>query len=179
MKGAALALKARGEARLGEGELTINAEECRSFARALGVVQAYQRQERLGEVVIIHLGTNNSSLDERSFAHLMEALKDRKSVWFLTAKSDKLEAVEAVNRSLRTLVARYPNAHLYDWHGVSLEHPELFYSDRTHLRPEGARFYAREIFARIAAEVRQTQRLDQSRQHAAQLPTGAVLPVSE
>ena len=151
MKGAALSLKAMGEDRLGEGELIINAEECRSFARALGVVQAYRKEDRLGEVVVIHLGTNNSSLDERNFDRLMEALADRKSVWFLTAKSDKTEAVESVNRSLQALVARYPKAHLYDWRGASELHPEIFYSDRTHLRPEGARFYAREIFARIAS----------------------------
>lgn len=179
MKGAALSLKAMGEARLGEGQLTINAEECRSFARALGVVQAYRRQERLGEVVVIHLGANNSNLDSRNFSHLMEALSDRKSVWFLTAKSDKTEAVEAVNRSLQVLAARYPNAHLFDWRGASEAHPELFYSDRTHLRPEGARFYAREIFARIASEVLRAQPPKQAHQATPERPNDTQAPSAE
>jgi len=173
MKGAALSLKAAGEARLGEGQLTINAEECRSFARALGVVQTYRQQERLGEVVVIHLGANNSNLDSRNFAHLMEALSDRRSVWFLTAKSDKAEAVEAVNRSLQAMVARYPNAHLYDWRSASEAHPELFYSDQTHLRPEGSRFYAREIFARIASDVLRSQPPKQARQATPERPADA------
>nr|WP_320133430.1 acyltransferase family protein [uncultured Holophaga sp.] len=181
MKGAALALRTKGDARLGKGGLNIDAEECRSFTRALGVVQACRRTGTLGEVVVIHLGANNSSLEPRQFGRLMDELADRKGVWFVTAKSNKIDAVETVNRELKTLVARYPKAHLYDWCAASEEHPELFYSDRTHLRIEGARFYAREIFSRLASEVKEERLVAPSEAplkevavHPAQVPPPAV-----
>ncbi len=154
MKGAALALKAEGEARLGEGRIVINAEESRPFSQAVSVVKAYKTQKRLGDVVVIHLGTNNSSIPESQFQRLMELLSDRKLVLFLNAKSDKEEACEAVNRSLLRQAGGGGNAKVLDWNAVGGAHPELFYEDRTHLRPGGARFYAESILAEIAREPR-------------------------
>ncbi|MFN8011611.1 MAG: acyltransferase family protein [Holophagaceae bacterium] len=154
MKGAALALKAEGEARLGEGRIAINAEESRPFAQAVSVVKAYKAQKRLGDVVVIHLGTNNSSISEAQFQRLMELLGDRRLVLFLTAKSDKEEACEAVNRSLLRQADGGANARVLDWNALGGAHPELFYEDRTHLRPGGARFYAESILAEIAREPR-------------------------
>jgi peptidoglycan/LPS O-acetylase OafA/YrhL/lysophospholipase L1-like esterase len=154
MKGAALALKAEGEARLGEGRIAINAEESRPFAQAVSVVKTYKAQKRLGDVVVIHLGTNNSSIPESQFQRLMELLADRQLVLFLTAKSDKEEACEAVNRALLRQAAPGSNARVLDWNALGAAHPELFYEDRTHLRPGGTRFYADSILAEIAKEPR-------------------------
>lgn len=154
MKGAALALKAEGEARLGEGRIAINAEESRPFAQAVSVVKAYKAQKRLGDVVVIHLGTNNSSIPDAQFERLMELLSDRRLVLFLNAKSDKEEACDAVNRALLRQAAGGANARVLDWNAVGAAHPELFYEDRTHLRPGGARFYAESILAEIAREPR-------------------------
>lgn len=151
MKGAAVALKDAGEAQMGKSHIVINAEESRSFARAYEVVKDYKAEGRLGDVVVIHLGANNSSLPEREFNHLMALLSDRKLVLFLTVKSDKVDACNEVNTHLEELVKRVPNARLVDWKGISEDHPELFYSDQTHLRPMGARYYASHILAQIHA----------------------------
>jgi peptidoglycan/LPS O-acetylase OafA/YrhL len=150
MKGAAVSLKKLGESYLGEGMVQIDAEECRSFASALEVLRTYRREERLGEVVVIHLGTNNSSIPEEQFRRLMAQLADRKLVLFLTAKSDKIQACETVNHSLDSLVAGFPNARLFDWRAAAEAHPDYFYSDQTHLRPEGAQFYSHLILAHLA-----------------------------
>jgi peptidoglycan/LPS O-acetylase OafA/YrhL len=152
MKGAALSLKKMGEATLGTGMIQINAEESRPFFSALPILQAYKHDNRLGEVVVVHLGTNNSHISEDNFRKLMSVLADTHLVLFLTAKSDKVEACEAVNRALGTLVARYPNARLLDWNTVAGTHPEYFYSDQTHLRPEGAVHYAELILAQVASQ---------------------------
>lgn len=150
MKGAALTLKRLGEASLGKGRIIIDAEECRSFSHALPLLRAYKAEGRLGDLVVIHLGTNNSSVPQEQFAHLMKFLADRRLVVFLTAKSDKISACEKVNQNLRAFVQGYPNARLLDWKGTMDLHPECFYSDITHLRTEGADQYANFILTTFA-----------------------------
>jgi len=149
MKGAAIALKEAGEAQMGKSHIVINAEESRSFARAYEVARTYKEEQRLGDIVVIHLGANNSSIPEREFKRLMELLSDRKLVLFLTVKSDKVSICDAVNARLEELVKDAPNARMVDWKSMSDSHPELFYSDQTHLRPMGARYYASHILAQI------------------------------
>ncbi len=153
MKGAALALKRLGESSLGKGRILIDAEECRSFSHALPLLRAYKAEGRLGDLVVIHLGTNNSSVPEEQFARLMTFLADRRLVVFLTAKSDKIPACEKVNQNLRTFAQGYPNARVLDWKGTMDLHPECFYSDVTHLRAEGADQYAHFILASLAGSV--------------------------
>lgn len=160
MKGAAAALKDAGEAQMGKSHIAINAEESRSFARAYEVAKDYKAEGRLGDVVVIHLGANNSSIPEREFTRLMKLLADRKLVLFLSVKSDKTSACQEVNARLEELVKQAPNARLVDWKGLSEAHPELFYTDQTHLRPMGARYYASHILAQIHA--RREEALGQS-----------------
>jgi peptidoglycan/LPS O-acetylase OafA/YrhL len=151
MKGAAVALKRMGEASLGDGMIQINAEECRPFGRAIEVLRGYQRENRLGEVVVIHLGTNNSSIPAGQFRSLMNLLADRRLVLFLTVRSEHADACEKVNKALESLVLEFPNARVFDWNGAAETHPELFYADHTHLRPEGSQFYARMILTQVSA----------------------------
>ena len=150
MKGAAVPLKRIGEASLGTGMIQINAEECRPFFSALEILRDYKRENRLGEMVVVHLGTNNSNIPVQQFRELMDLLADRRSVLFLTAKSDKLKACENVNRTLASLAAEFPNARVLDWKSAADAHPEYFYPDQTHLRPEGARRYAELILNELA-----------------------------
>jgi len=153
MKGAAIALKAAGESRLGDGTILINAEESRPFGQSLEIVQAYKDEGRLGEVVVIHLGTNNNSIQKAQFNKLVEFLADRRLVLFVTARSDNQAACDAVNASLAHLVDGVANAYLFDWKAVAAERPELFYTDQTHLRPLGARFYATALLNQIDVRI--------------------------
>ena len=47
-----------------------------------------------------------------------------------------------MNDTLAAGVKKYKNAVLLDWHGYGGAHPEFFYDDGIHLRPEGAAAYA-------------------------------------
>lgn len=51
------------------------------------------------------------------------------------------------------IVQSYPNAKLLDWKGTMDLHPECFYSDMTHLRPEGAEQYAGFILTNLAGSL--------------------------
>ena len=52
---------------------------------------------------------------------------------------------DQVNQALADGVKRYKNAVLVDWHTIAGDHPEFFWDDGIHLRPEGAQFYAQLI----------------------------------
>jgi len=60
-----------------------------------------------------------------------------------------VQACEAVNKTLEALVAEFPNARVCDWKTAADLHPEYFYSDQTHLRPDGAQFYAAMILNQV------------------------------
>jgi hypothetical protein len=70
-------------------------------------------------------------------------------VLFVTAKSDKTGACREVNAALAEGVKDLPNVRLFDWQSASEPHPELFYRDKTHLRPAGGQFYARSLLAEV------------------------------
>ena len=53
------------------------------------------------------------------------------------------------NTALAEGVKRYPNTLLLDWNAASAGHPEWFWSDGIHLRPEGADAYANLVAATI------------------------------
>jgi peptidoglycan/LPS O-acetylase OafA/YrhL len=150
MKGAAAALKSQVEATYGKGYVLVDAEESRSFAQAIPVVRAYKKMGRLGEVVVLHLGANNSSIPDRQFKEMMSLLADRRGVIFVTAKTDKTAYCEKVNETLANLAKPYHQARIADWKGTADPHPEYFYSDRTHLRVTGAQVYASFILGHVA-----------------------------
>ena len=153
MKGAAIALKNDAKLYLGKDQICINAEESRSFEQAYQILNSYKKKKLLGEIVVIHLGTNNSDISKKHFYNLTDLLSDCQMVLFITAKSDKTSICNHVNTTLTQLVSTIPNAYIFDWKAASKNHPEFFYSDQTHLRPVGAKFYADSIFSQISIKL--------------------------
>lgn len=150
MKGAAAVLKSQVETTYGKNHLLVDAEESRSFAQAIPVVRAYKKMGRLGDVVVIHLGANNSSIPERQFKEMMSLLADRRAVIFVTAKTDKTAYCEKVNETLAAFAKSYRQARVADWKTTADPHPEYFYSDQTHLKRTGAQMYASFILGHVA-----------------------------
>lgn len=122
------------------GDVYVDTQKSRQFGTALDIVRALRQQGRLGDIVVIHMGTNGVITSAQVDA-LMDVLKDRRKVVFLNLKVPRgWEGPD--NDTLAAAVARHPNAVLVDWHTLGGAHPELFYQDGIHLKPEGARFYA-------------------------------------
>jgi hypothetical protein len=90
--------------------------------------------------VILHIG-DNGFFAAGVFDKIMAELKNVRQVVVVNVRAPR--DWEAPNNSmLAAAVKRYPNAVLVDWHSASEDHPELFWKDGIHLRPEGATFYA-------------------------------------
>lgn len=101
--------------------------------------------------VIVHLGTNGS-YPLRTCKKLVKAAGPTRKVFLLTLKVPRLwEPVN--NEMLRECDAAFQakRVHLVDWNWAASRHEEKWlYGDGVHLRPAGARAFARIINAAIA-----------------------------
>jgi hypothetical protein len=120
--------------------IEVDAEVGRQAWTTVGLIKARKAENRLGSVVVLHLG-NNGRYTEQVFNEIMQTLSDRRMVIVFNVRVPR--EWEAYNNNIiANGVKAYPNAVLVDWHDITANRPELFWNDGHHLRPEGARFYA-------------------------------------
>ena len=86
----------------------------------------------------MQLGTNGT-VNPDDFDRMMDVLKGVKRVVIVNAKVPR-PWEDQVNEVLADGVKKYKStAVLVDWHNIAADHPEFFWDDGIHLRPEGAR----------------------------------------
>lgn len=123
--------------------LEIDAAVSRQVSAGIDLLTARRDAGTLGDVVIIHLGTNGT-FTPGQFDQIMGILSGVQRVIFVNLKVPR-DWESPDNSVISDGVARYPNAVLIDWFSVANAHPEFFYDDEIHLRPTGADFYAQMI----------------------------------
>jgi len=135
MLGAANALQAR----LGDG-LWLDAKQNRQFPEGVATIRSLLDSGQLGSVVVVQLGTNGT-VDPGAFDEMMQVLSPVHRVVVINAKVPRPWEAQ-VNGTLGEGIKQYRNAVLLDWHTIGGAHPEYFWDDAIHLRPEGAAAYA-------------------------------------
>jgi hypothetical protein len=123
--------------------LEVDASVSRQVSAGIGILSARRDAGTLGDVVIVHLGTNGT-FTSGQFDEMMGILSGVQRVIFVNLKVPRDWEGED-NSVIADGVSRYPNAVLVDWHDTGDAHPEFFYDDEIHLRPEGAASYAQLI----------------------------------
>jgi lysophospholipase L1-like esterase len=106
----------------------------------IAVLQARRYAGELGEVVVVHIGSNGV-LTAEQFDETMEALEGVRRVVFVNVNVPRPWA-QPNNEVIAEGVDRYPNAVLADWYSASVDHPEYFVEDGVHLQIEGQKVYA-------------------------------------
>jgi peptidoglycan/LPS O-acetylase OafA/YrhL len=93
----------------------VDAAESRQGKQVIDLVARLRAAGRLGNVVVIHIGTNGEVSDE-TFAAIMASLppEEVKTVWFLTVRAN-LAWIEGNNARLIGLPAKYPNVRIGYW----------------------------------------------------------------
>lgn len=129
-------------------DVDVDAKLGRQVSAALAILQQRKDAHTLPPTVIVHLG-NNGTFSQKQFDQMMSLLSDVPHVIFLTARVPRTWETPN-NNALEQGVQRYPNATLVDWYTFSQDHPEWFWKDGIHLRPEGAKVYANLIATTIA-----------------------------
>lgn len=133
MLGAADILTKRG--------ITVDALKTRPFGQALEIANFIKSVNRLGEAVIIHLGTNNY-VDQKTLDAIMVPLADVPIVLFVTAYVPEKAWQNPNNELVRALPDQYGNVKILDWYAIAVAHPEYLYRDKVHLNEVGQQVYA-------------------------------------
>ena len=128
MLGAAKKLAARG--------ITVDAAKNRQVQDALPIFNYYKSVNRLGDFVVVHLGTNGTTRAS-TFDAILAPLAGVKNVIVLTVRVPSREYQEINNEIIRALPARYPNVRILDWQAASKGKKAWFSFDGTHLKSVG------------------------------------------
>jgi hypothetical protein len=140
MLGAAENLAGRG--------VTVDAAVSRQMIDYLPTVQQLAAEDRLGDIVVVHLGTNGP-FSEETAATFFGALRDVPRVIVLTVHAERGWVADN-NERIHSLPDRYPNVELIDWNEAVNTCPgNCLYDDGIHLPPDGRDFYAQLIFDQI------------------------------
>jgi hypothetical protein len=129
------------------GNTDIDARVSRQVVTAYEILRSRHAAGTLGPIVVLHIG-NNGPMTVQQFDDIMALLAGAHEVIFLSIEVPRAWAGPN-NQILVEGVARYPNTTLIDWLGLTRGHPEYFWADGMHLRPEGARFYTDLIVSHI------------------------------
>ncbi|MEF3302418.1 acyltransferase family protein [Paenibacillus sp. GYB003] len=112
----------------------------RQLVQAADIVDAMKTGNKLGDRVIIELGTNGAFPRKKLEALLASIGKDRQIVLVNTRVPRPWES--EVNATLAEVAKSHPNATLIDWYSASAEKDHYFSQDGVHLNAEGAEAYA-------------------------------------
>ena len=118
----------------------VDADESRQIWDGKDVAQQLAAQGKLGDTVILALGTN-CTFKMSTARELLDYFGDR-TVYWVTAYGEKLSWQDEVNATIEAVSAEYDNVHVLHWDEVGPQHPEWFYGDGLHLNGEGRIGYA-------------------------------------
>lgn len=127
----------------------VDALKSRQVSQAINVIRAKRDGGQLGDVVVIHMGTNGT-FTAKQFDQMMLLLADVRKVIFVNLKVPR-QWESNNNKVIAEGAQRYPNTVLVDWRGASAGQPLLFAKDGIHLQVAGARLYTSLIAAQVQA----------------------------
>ena len=135
MLGAAPALQELG--------FTVDATESRAFINGLDAVLTLEQQGRLGDTVVIHLGTNGP-ISQSEIDRMMGALSGVPNVIVvLNSLPSSYNYADDNNALIINAAANNPNTTALYWNDLVNTCPgECLYDDQIHLRPDGQEYYA-------------------------------------
>jgi peptidoglycan/LPS O-acetylase OafA/YrhL len=111
----------------------------RQMKHVPAVVTQYRTEGLLGEVAVVHVGTNGP-FSAAHFDDAMISLADADRVYFVNASVPRRYEGD-VNDRLAAGVERWDQAFLIDWHSAAKDHPEYFVKDDVHLTSAGVGAY--------------------------------------
>jgi peptidoglycan/LPS O-acetylase OafA/YrhL len=118
----------------------VDGVESRQFKHADDVARDLRNAGNLGDIVVLHLGTNGA-FSSGTWDEVMTELSDRDRVIVLTIKVPR-RWESSVNAAIRSGHERWPEVEIIDYKAFADAHPELYVSDGVHLTGLGRTIYA-------------------------------------
>lgn len=130
---------------------SIDAKVSRQVRHGLEIARKLKKKGKLGNIVIISLGTNGT-FNSATGQELIDYLGGERTIYWIDAYGEKLDIQKEVNRTIHQLVKKNSNVHLIPWSQEGKKHPGWFYQDGTHLNLKGQEGFSRFIQKNIATE---------------------------
>lgn len=128
----------------------VDAKVSRQVRHGLDIAKKLNKKKKLGDTVIIALGTNgvfNSATGQT----LIDYLGADRTIYWINAYGKKLGCQRDVNKTIQKLAKKNDNVTVISWAKEGKKHPDWFYQDGIHLNPTGQAGFARFIKKKISA----------------------------
>lgn len=119
--------------------VVIDGQVGRQMRHVREVIDELQDQGKLGDRIIIELGSNGS-FHADLLRSLLTSLDDKK-VFLINTRVPR-EWQDSVNRAISEVGGEFNNTTVINWHSASRGKDHYFAQDGVHLNAEGARYYA-------------------------------------
>ena len=147
--GDSVVLGARAILRESLGEIAIDAKVSRSPEAISERILERHTEKRLGQVVVIHMGTNGTMRDD-VLRKTLEGLADRNRIVVVNVRVPR-SWMKPNNKVIAETVLDFPNVRLVDWAVESKGKKKYFSPDGVHLTKSGAKSFADLINEAIVA----------------------------
>ena len=131
----------------------VDAEVSRYVGGGLDAAKAFEAQGRLGNLVVIALGTNGPIAGYERYEvqtrQLLEYLGNSRHIFWVNVYCPHLTWQETNNNYIKKLASEHGNVHEIDWYSLISQHPEWLTEDGIHPNSEGRVQYAKLIRDRI------------------------------
>lgn len=122
-------------------DAVIDAKISRQVWQAADVAKKLNKKGKLGDTVIISLGTN-SKFNPATGQELLDYLGADRTIYWINAYGKNLEIQSEVNDTISKLAKKNDNVHVIAWDKEGKKHPDWFYQDGVHLNEKGQSGFA-------------------------------------
>jgi len=127
----------------------IDAKISRQVRHGLEAAKKMEKKNKLGDIVIISLGTNGT-FNSATGQELIDYLGKQRTIYWIDAYGKGLDIQKEVNSTIHKLVKKNSNVHLIPWSEEGKKHPGWFYQDGTHLNLKGQKGFSRYIMKNLS-----------------------------
>ncbi|MFF2484555.1 acyltransferase family protein [Paenibacillus sp. NPDC058071] len=120
--------------------IVIDGKIGRQMRQSVDVVEQLKEQQKLGDTVIIELGTNGA-FTGKQLNKLLQSIGEERRVLLVNTRVPR-NWQDTVNKLIAEAAAGAPNVTLVDWYAASEEEDDYFAADGVHLKISGAKAYA-------------------------------------
>lgn len=130
--------------------IVVDGKVGRQMRQAADVVARLKEQGRLGDRIIIELGTNGP-FSKKQLRSLLQSLGEDKQILLVNTRVPR-KWQDAVNADIAEVSNEFGNVTVVDWYSASEGKDGYFYRDGVHLKRSGASFYASMLAEAVLAQ---------------------------
>ncbi|BFT74360.1 acyltransferase family protein [Paenibacillus sp. P36] len=129
--------------------IVVDGKVGRQLSQATDIIKQFKSDKTLGQIVVIHLGTNGPFTTDQ-LEKLLDSIGEERKILLINTRVPR-KWQDTVNDTLADTGKKYPNVKLLDWHSFSEDKPDWFAGDGVHLTTKGAEAYSKFILDSVTS----------------------------